>query len=83
MKILRSMHVALLGIGASLVATRTVAGKPRGVADLSEAMDLGYSPENALPIAGQAGFADSSGVDCFEALRSLARLKSGSSSDAA
>lgn len=75
MKNPRSIGLTVLGIGASLVASRLVVKKPRGFSELSEAMDLGYSPENALPIAGQAGFPAVSDVDPEDALRSIVHPK--------
>lgn len=83
MKSPRSIGLTVLGIGASLVASRLVAKKPLGFGELSDAMDLGYSPENALPIAGQAGFPAVSNVDPREALRSIVHPKARENSDAA
>lgn len=71
----RSLGFTVLGIGASLAASLMAVKKRRGFGELSDAVDLGYSPENALPIAGQAGFPAVSDVDPEEALRSIIHPK--------
>lgn len=83
MKNPRSIGLAVLGIGASLVASRIVVKKPQELGTLGDAVDLGYPPENALPIAGQAGFPTVSHVDAEEALRSIVHPKVRENSDAA
>ena len=82
MKNPRSIGLAVLGIGASLAASRLVSKKHQSFGELSDAMDLGYSPENALPIAGQAGFPAVTDVDPEEALRSIVDPKVRENSDA-
>jgi hypothetical protein len=83
MKNPRSIGLTILGLGASLAASRAAIKHSKGFGELDEAMGLGYSPENALPIAGQPGFPDSAGVDCAEALRSIVHPKALADSDAA
>jgi hypothetical protein len=51
----------LVGMGAALAA-RTVAKLVREIGQLSDEVDRGYTSANALPVAGQAGFPDTSGV---------------------
>lgn len=79
----RMMRIAILGMGASAMALRIAARKSRGPGALSDAVTLGYAPENAVPIAGQAGFPDSSGVDCLAALKAIVHPRALSSSDVA
>ena len=71
MKSPRSIGLAILGAGASFAASRLFVKNSRDLGELSEAMDLGYSPENALPIAGQGGFPAIGDVDPEDALRSI------------
>lgn len=77
----RSIGLTVIGIGASLVASRLLTKRPSDFGELSDAVDLGYSPENALPIAGQAGFPAVSDVDPREALRSIVHPNARKNSD--
>lgn len=83
MKSPRRISTAITGIGTRLMAFGIGAKGAHGVGALSDAVDLGYAPENALPVAGQDGFPDSSGVDCAAALKAIVHPRVFSSSDAA
>lgn len=79
----RTMRITVRGMAKSLTTLRTAAERSLGVGFLSDAVSLGYAPENALPVAGQAGFFDTSGVDCEAALKAIVHPRTLSSSDAA
>ncbi|MDX1888188.1 hypothetical protein [Mycolicibacterium sp. 050158] len=52
---------ALLGLAAAFGA-RAGARFFNGLGDLCQESELGYSSANSLPIAGQPGFPDTSGI---------------------
>ncbi|NDU79125.1 hypothetical protein GWI34_42080 [Actinomadura sp. DSM 109109] len=51
----------LLGMGVA-VAARSVAKFVREIGELSEEASKGYASENVLPVSGQEGFPDTSGI---------------------
>jgi hypothetical protein len=61
MRKLSARDATLLGIGAAIAACG-VAKLLDELGEMSEEMALGYASENALPVAGQPGFPDTSGV---------------------
>lgn len=61
MKVSRVLTIALTGAGAAAAISRG-AKVLKEIGALGEEMSLGYSSDNALPIAGQAGFPDTSGA---------------------
>ena len=57
----RLFSVIFLGLGAAAVV-RSATRFLDELGELSDEIDRGYSSENALPVAGQSDFPDTSGV---------------------